>query len=141
MVRCTTALRFGRWRIDEIDGWTYRNTSSLMMRDEVVNTLGYWDRVRCTADTEYLHRIWAAYGQKAFGEVLPGVPLALCRDEPTSLSQAGPTHLVTQFKGVRFDYMAAAEKWHASARQPSDLYLPERPKIRPFESPALNLPR
>lgn len=141
MVRCTTNLHFGRWRIAEVGGWTYRNTSSLMMRREVVQTLGYWDRVRCTADTEYLHRIWAAYGKQAFGEVLPGVPLSLCRDEPTSLSQAGPTHLVTQFKGVRYDYMAAAHEWHASAREPRDLYLPDHPKTRPFESPALNLPR
>lgn len=141
MVRCTTQLTFGRWCIAEVGGWTYRNTSSLMMRRQVVHTLGYWDRVRCTADTEYLHRIWAAFGQQAFGEVLPGVPLALCRDEPTSLSQAGPTHLVTQFKGVRYDYMAAAHAWHARADRPEDLYLPDDPSERPFLAPALNLPR
>ncbi|WP_260578760.1 glycosyltransferase family 2 protein [Vreelandella populi] len=141
MVRCTTALYFGRWRIAEADGWIYRNTSSLMVRRDVVEALGYWDRVRCSADTEYLHRIWAAYGQQACGKVLPGVPLSLCRDEPTSLSQAGPTHLVTQFKGVRYDYMTAAHEWHATASRAEDLYLPDYPKKRPFLSPALNLPR
>jgi len=140
MVRCTTDMIFGRWRIAEHGGWVYRNTSSLMMRREVVDTLGYWDRVRCSADTEYLHRILAAYGQESLGLVLPGVPLALCRDQPTSLSQAGPTHLVTQFKGVRYDYMQAAGEWHARARTPNDLYLSDAPKTRPFESPALNLP-
>lgn len=141
MVRCTTALYFGRWRMAEGDGWTYRNTSSLMVRREVVEELGYWDRVRCSADTEYLHRIWAAYGQQACGKVLPGVPLSLCRDEPASLSQARPTHLVTQFKGVRYDYMAAAHEWHATATRAEDLYLSDCPKKRPFLSPALNLPR
>lgn len=140
MVRCTTQMVFGRWRIAEQGGWIYRNTSSLMVRREVVDTLGYWDRVRCSADTEYIHRIWAAFGHHSFGEVLPGVPLALCREQPASLSQAGPTHLITQFKGVRFDYMQAAGKWHARARAPHELYLPDLPKTRPFESPALNLP-
>ena len=140
MVRCTTDMIFGRWRLAELGGWIYRNTSSLMMRREVVDTLGYWDRVRCSADTEYLHRLWAAYGNHAFGEVLPGVPLSLCREQPSSLSQAGPTHLVTQFKGVRYDYMQAAGEWHARARTPNDLYLSDAPKTRPFESPALNLP-
>lgn len=140
MVRCTTEMVFGRWRIAELGGWIYRNTSALMMRRAVVDTLGYWDQVRCSADTEYLHRILAAYGQHAVGETLPNVPLALCRDQPTSLSQAGPTHLLTQFKGVRYDYMQAAGEWHACARSPAELYLPAAPKMRPFVSPALNLP-
>ncbi|HCR98463.1 MAG TPA: glycosyl transferase family 2 [Halomonas sp.] len=140
MVRCRDNLRFGRWRIEEKDGWVYRNTSSLMLRRSVIETLGFWDNVRCTADTEYLNRIRAAYGAKAFGEVFKQVPLSFCRDQQDSLSQAGPTHLVTQFKGVRFDYIQAAAQWHARAKQPGDLYLSANPEARPFPAPAANLP-
>ncbi|WP_244147787.1 glycosyltransferase family A protein [Vreelandella zhanjiangensis] len=140
MVRCYSSLLFRRWRVEALDGWIYRNTSSLMMRRKVVDSLGYWDKVRCSADTEYLHRICAAYGNKTLGVVLKGVPLAFCREQPQSLSQTSTTHLVTQFNGIRFDYMQAAAQWHASAEQPSDLYLPANPETRPFPAPAANLP-
>lgn len=140
MVRCSDKLLFTRWRLEEKDGWVYRNTSSLMLRREVVETLGYWDKVRCSADTEYLHRIRAVFGNKAFGEVYKGVPLAFCREQPGSLSQTSATHLITQFNGVRHDYMQAASAWHAQAKNASDLYLPACPSSRPFVSPAANLP-
>lgn len=141
MVRCTTDLRFGRWRLPNIPkgGWIYRNTSSLMFKRKVFETLGYWDRVRCTGDTEYFHRIIAGFGREAFGEVLGGVPLSFCRHEEGSLSQNGPLHLITHEKGVRRDYMRAAKAWHASAQTPQELFMPESPAKRPFISPSLNL--
>ncbi|MBE0465003.1 MAG: glycosyltransferase family 2 protein [Halomonadaceae bacterium] len=139
-VRCSTELMFNRWRLEALDGWIYRNTSSFMFRREVFETLGFWDVVRVDADTEYFQRFTAAFGVKAFGGVKRGVPLAFGRSLPTSLSQAGPTHLVTQFKGVRCEYREAAAQWHAGADQPSDLYLSDNPKTRPFPSPAANLP-
>lgn len=141
MVRCTTDLRFGRWRLPNAphEGWIYRNTSSLMFKHEVYKALGYWDRVRCTADTEYIHRIIAAYGEVAYGEVLKGVPLSFCRHQEGSLSQIGPLHLVTHEKGLRRDYMLAAKAWHASAKTPQDLFMPESPRSRLFSAPKLNL--
>ncbi|MES3674770.1 glycosyltransferase family A protein [Halomonas elongata] len=137
-VRCTSDLEFHHWRMEE--GWIYRNTSSLLFRRQVFETLGFWDRVRVNGDTEYLHRVRAAFGRQAVGEVLKGVPLTLGRSQPDSLSQAGPTHLCTQFKGLRRDYQEAAKAWHSSASQPSDLYLPALPDERPFDAPQANLP-
>lgn len=137
-VRCTPTLMFGHWRMEE--GWIYPNVSSLMFRREVFDAVGYWDRVRVEADTEYYRRIQAAFGKAAVGEVLVGVPLALGRHLPESLSQTRHTHLVTQFAGLRHEYRQAAESWHAAARTPADLYLPERPAIRPFAAPEYNLP-
>lgn len=133
-VRCTADLMFTHWRMEQ--GWVYRNTSSLMFRRRVFDTLGYWDRVRVEADTEYYYRIQAAFGSQCLGEVLPGVPLAFGRVVPTSLSVASKTHLVTQFTGVRADYRKASVAWHAEATKTSDLYLPERPLARPFWAPA-----
>ncbi|MCW4151719.1 glycosyltransferase family 2 protein [Halomonas sp. 18H] len=137
-VRCTPELTFHHWRMEE--GWIYRNTSSLLFRRRVFETLGFWDRVRVNGDTEYLHRVRAAFGRKAVGEVAKGVPLTFGRSHPDSLSQAGPTHLCTQFKGLRRDYQEAAMAWHACATHESDLYLPAWPDERPFEAPAANLP-
>ena len=133
-VRCTPELIFGRWRMER--GWTYRNVSSLMFRCRVFDALGYWDRVRVEADTEYYHRIRAAFGDQAIGEVLPEVPLAFGRDASDSLTAAGATHLVTQFSGLRADYREASQVWHrARAGHPQQLYLPAEPAQRPFDIP------
>lgn len=133
-VRCTPELIFSRWRMEE--GWTYRNVSSLMFRREVFEALGYWDRVRVEADTEYYYRIRAAFGNQAIGEVLPGVPLAFGRVVADSLTAVGATHLITQFGGVRADYRDASQAWHrAGAGQPERLYLPAEPDERPFAVP------
>ncbi|WP_420267471.1 glycosyltransferase family 2 protein [Halomonas lysinitropha] len=138
-VRCSPDLVFGRWRMEE--GWIYRNVSSLMFRREVFETLGYWDRVRVEADTEYYYRILAAFGPEAIGEVLPGVPLAFGRAVHGSLTAVGATHLATQFRGVRADYRQASEAWHrAGAERPERLYLPAEPAERPFVAPAAMLP-
>jgi hypothetical protein len=136
-VRCTPELIFSRWRMET--GWVYRNTSSLMFRRRVFETLGFWDRVRVEADTEYYHRIQAAYGAAALGEVLPGVPLSFGRAVANSLTAVGDTHLVTQFSGVRADYRKASQAWHA-ASSVQDLYLPAHPPARPFRVPFALLP-
>ncbi|MFG6668733.1 glycosyltransferase [Halomonas sp. HNIBRBA4712] len=138
-VRATTELRFSRWRIENMDGWVYRNTSSLMFRREVFETLGFWDAVNVGADGEYFQRIMAAWGPQAYGTVKKGIPLCFGRSLPQSLSQAGPTHLVTQFKGLRYDYQQAFAQWHSTAEKPSDLYMPQHPKVRPFPAPQGNL--
>ncbi len=132
-VRATESLYFQRWRVEE--GWVYRNVSSLMVRREVVETLGYWDEVQVNADTEYYYRIVAAYGADAIIEVLPGVPLAFGRADKRSLTQCGETHLVTQFKGSRKDYRAAFERWQARAERAEDLYIPAAAEHRPFPAP------
>ena len=134
-VRCTPNLHFHRWRIEE--GWIHRNVSSLMFRRSVFETLGYWDRVDINADTEYYHRIQAAFGAEAMREVLPGVPLAFGRSQSESLSHHGPTSLRTRLIGLRRDYEDAAQRWHRSANRPQDLRLEAAPAQRPFLAPAL----
>ncbi|NWO04458.1 MAG: glycosyltransferase [Alteromonadaceae bacterium] len=133
-VRCSPDMQFTRWRMEE--GWVYRNISSLMFRREVFDALGFWDEVRVEADTEYYYRVRAAFGEQAMGEVLPGVPLAFGRIVPTALTVLAKTHLVTQFKGLRADYRAAAFAWHERAHTPSDLYMARNPGQRAFDAPA-----
>lgn len=132
-VRAGNSLEMTRWRMEE--GWIYRNVSSLMLRAELRDDLGYWDRVKVNADTEYYYRLIRAYGPAAISEVCPGVPLAFGRTAPASLTNQSATHLRTQFQGVRRDYMEAAHAWHERATTPADLYLPQHPACRPFRVP------
>jgi len=134
-VRATTDLKFSHW-FQESAGWTYRNMSSLMFKRQVFDTLGYWDEVKVNGDTEFHERVLAVFGAQSVADVLPGAPLAFGRSDERSLSQTSSTHLVTQFLGVRHDYMASARRWHQSAKQASDLRLEPASKIRPFPAPA-----
>ena len=131
--RCTTDLKFGTWRQEA--SWVHRNVSSLMFRRSVYDSLGFWDAVSINADTEYYYRILSAFGSASIVEVRPGIPLAFGRAENGSLTQNPKTHLRTQFKGVRKDYMNAAHEWHKSKDKPSDLYMPFKPKNRLFTAP------
>lgn len=132
-VRCSEGLLFGSWRIE--DGWIHRNVSSLMLRWSVREALGYWDRVKVSADTEYYYRLIRAYGADAVMEIMPGVPLAFGRLGTNSLTETGETHQRTSLGGVRKLYLDAAYAWHRQGKAAADLYLPAQPKRRPFPIP------
>ncbi|WP_200157623.1 glycosyltransferase family 2 protein [Allochromatium vinosum] len=136
-VRTSSDLRFGQWSTPSgWMGWVHRNVSSLMFRRSVLEQLGYWDRVKVNADTEYYYRVIKAFGADRVLEVRPGVPLSFARHSPTSLTQHPETSLRSVFGGMRKDYQEAAYQWHAQAQAPSDLYVPAHPEKRPFPAPA-----
>lgn len=118
-VRCDEKLNFERWRME--DGWIYRNISSLMFRKKVHRKLGYWDNVSVNADTELLNRIVRVFGPSKILDVLPRVPLAFGRVDTGSLTQSSTTHLRTQFRGLRKEYIESADKWHNDTKR---LFLP-----------------
>jgi|GEM_PF-321325 len=130
-VRCTYELLFEGWRIE--DSLIYRNVSSLMITREVFDDLGYWDQVRFGADTEYYERLISRFGEAAITEVLPHVPLSFGLSDSRSLTQTKASHLVTQFSGLRKDYMSSARLWHTSSTP--NLYMPKDAKIRKFPIP------
>ncbi|WP_427028335.1 glycosyltransferase [Halomonas sp. H2] len=137
-VRVTPELLFNRWRLDEY-GWVYPNISSLLLRREVIDTLGFWDAVSVNADSEYRERVEAAFGTESIMVALPGVPLAFGRVDEGSLSQHSRSHLATQFTGLRYRYMAAARRWHARAENAHQLYMQQHPEQRPFVAPSAML--
>lgn len=132
-VRCSDVMMFGSWRIE--GGWIQRNVSSLMLRQGAIATLGYWDRVKVCADTEYYYRLIRVYGADAVAEVMPGVPLAFGRVHSRSLTGTGETHERTALRGVRKLYLDAAYAWHRQSPDVADLYLPAQPARRPFPRP------
>jgi len=135
-VRASDDLEMTRWRME--DRWVHRNVSSLMIRAALRDSLGYWDRVKVNADTEYYYRILKAFGPGGIREVMPGVPLSFGRSHPQSLTQASATHLRSQLHGLRRDYMNAAWHWHkrAGAATGPGLFMPQHPDCRLFRVPS-----
>lgn len=128
-VRCTEDLKFSRLRGG--NSWVHRNVSSLLVRKDVVATIGGWDEVKVNADTEFYERCLAKFDQAAIKEVMPDVPLSFGRTHSSSLTQNAETHLVTQYGGVRKQYMDCARAWHKNS--PSLKLLRNEP--RPFPVP------
>lgn len=137
-VRTTSDLRFTRWWGD--DGLVHRNVSSLMLRAELRDSLGFWDRARAGADTEYYHRILHQFGPQAITEVRPGLPLSFGRQSAGSLTRSSETRVSSQIYGIRRSYLLAAQDWHERAAEEGALPLPQSPGRRPFDIPdALSL--
>ncbi|MEQ6250927.1 glycosyltransferase [Sulfitobacter sp. HNIBRBA3233] len=131
-VRATPDLRISRWWKGE--GLVHPNISSLMIHRAAVETLGYWDRARAGADSEYLDRLRARFGAAAVVHILPELPLSFGRKSDTSLTGGEQTGVATLHHGPRRSYAEAAARWHD--RMAPDQPLPQRPTCRPFDMPA-----
>lgn len=140
--RVNQNLELGSWK--DPSGWSglcHRNISSLMIRRQVIKDIGYWDRVRCSADTEYYYRLQRFYGEQALKEVLPGIPLAMGRLGNESLTQRSETSIFTIYSGLRREYAKAYNDWHRSVDHLNDLYMPMEPQKRLFSAPNAMLPK
>ena len=84
------------------------------------------------ADTEFYERCLAKFGLSAIKEIMPGIPLSFGRVHTSSLTQNTETHLVTQYGGIRKQYMDFARVWHKNS---SNLKLLSEPKLRTFPAP------
>jgi hypothetical protein len=110
------------------------NPSSLLFRRSVVmQQIGYFDRVRKAADSEYIGRIQATFGPRAVRH-LEAEPLALIRLSAGSLSRAEiKPHWMHP---GRTAYSSAYLRWHqligAGAVSP---YRPADGSGRPFAAP------
>lgn len=111
------------------------NPSSLVFRRSVVmNQIGYFDRVRKAADSEYIGRMQATFGPRAVRHLESAHPLALIRLSSGSLSRAEiKPHWMHP---GRTAYSSAYLRWHqliaAGAVPP---YRPADGSDRPFAAP------
>ncbi len=111
------------------------NPSSLLFRRTVVTgKVGWFDRVRKAADSEYIGRIQAAFGARSVKHV-GGDPLALIRLSANSLSRAEiRAHWMHP---ARVAYSSAYLRWHhLVARGEAEPYRPADGHGRPFAAPA-----
>jgi len=111
---------------------TTASTASMMFRRSVLDRIGYYDEVRKGADTEFLHRVAAAFGDGAVRR-LHGVRDTIMRQAPGSLSrdEFGPGWK----HPARRAYQSAYPLWHDEIRAGADPYLPRSPARRPFWAP------
>jgi len=107
------------------------NPSSLLFRrSAVLRRLGYFDRLRKAADSEYIGRIEAVFGRHAVRHIDAG-PLALIRLSAGSLSRAEIR--ASYMHPARVGYSSAYLMWHrriAAGEAPA--YRPRDGHARPF---------
>ncbi len=111
-VRCRPDLRVTtNWRLSaDVLHWSY---SSFLFRRAVLDRLGPWDAVRAGADSEYVWRFEALFGQAAFVKVHRAVPLAWALDDDSSLTRSKATHISTNYHGLRHIYREVCHWWLA----------------------------
>ena len=130
-VRADSRLRFDIWHGGR--GYLHRNVSSLLLKRAVVDQLGYWDRVRVGADTEYYDRICAVFGSEAIAQVCPNVALSFGRIAEGSLTRSRGMGLYGRGLQLRRQYSDSYMAWHQH-NKPA-LKMSQFPKARPFPVP------
>lgn len=136
--RVNENLRFTReWR--PADRNIRFSSSSLMLTSEAMRTLGRWDRVRTSADTELILRLSTIFGEEAILKVDADVPLSFSLDEGGSLTRQKATHSKTIFFGLRREYHEAAAWWRANVPAKSALWLDPHSTSRSFPAPGIML--
>lgn len=114
-----------------------QNSSSLLFRREVFEELGYWDEVPFGADTEYHHRIIAAYGKESAPVLGLGV-LSFTRFHKGSLSGGGAGSMQFGMSNARATYFRRFTEWHEENEgNRKALRLGKETKKRPFEVPVV----
>lgn len=115
------------------------NSSSLLVRREVIEKLGGWDSVRVAGDTEFLWRIEKIYGEESVTRVEPFVPLSIALSNENSLTGRSTTHVKTIYFGLRRTYRESFQRWHEQAGSAADLYMDPTKLNRHFPCPVPNM--
>lgn len=111
--------------------YTQTNASSLMFRNTVTDRLGCWDSVRFGADSEFIRRLTAVYGEdsiKSIDECLT----SFSRKTPTSLTDGSVFGYHGFFMGARKEYREGQIHHHEKA---ISLYYDFPMSARPFAVP------
>lgn len=115
-------------------GFVKDNFSSLLVRREIFDAIGFWDSVRTTADSEFRDRIRIRFGKSAETCMRPILAIGQFASHTlTGHPVTGVSWL--HFSQARVRYMRAYKQWHKTA-PPSALYMPFPLHIRPFEVPS-----
>lgn len=118
--------------------YIFTNMSSLMFkREPVMEKVGYWDKVRFAADSEFIRRIKLVFGEEAIDNLNTG-PLSLPRQSVNSLTGSSKFGYNGFLMGVRKEYAEAHRYYHSKAE---DLYYPFTQLKRPFPVPAPMWPK
>jgi hypothetical protein len=122
-------VEFRRWGMT----MAHPNPSSMFLRAEVIGRVGYFDRVRFGADSEFWFRMSHALPTGGV-ESMPDT-LGLGRLQGASLTQSGlGAWSAEHYSPTRAAYSYSYMEWHATTRS-QDLYVDPEPSQRPFWAP------
>jgi glycosyltransferase involved in cell wall biosynthesis/Flp pilus assembly protein TadD len=130
------------FRIDDESHIPYRGKGasrmaciSLLARREVLEKNGYFDGLRVGADTEYIERISASFGEGSFKFV--NVPTMLMTQHGMSLTGGGQFHISWRsITGARLGHHSSFRAWHRKiAHSGADPYMTHPLRVRPFNAP------
>lgn len=109
------------------------NTASLMVRTAVARSAGGWDPVRAGADSEFVDRLRALYGERSVEQILPSAPLTVALRSETTLTSSSTTGLASHLAatGARNIYHSTYSRWHDTALGP----LRRADAVTPFFAP------
>ncbi|MAD52447.1 glycosyltransferase [Idiomarina sp. UBA3162] len=117
-VRASDDLHFTiNWRPS--DSIIHYSHSSFMLTREAVNTIGNWDEVRISADTEYIWRAQHYFGKEAILHGVAEVPMAFALDDESSLTRTKATHVSTVYFGLRQVYREICRWYHKRGLDPT----------------------
>jgi glycosyltransferase involved in cell wall biosynthesis len=111
---------------------------SLLMPTQTAQSLGGWDRVRISADVEFISRLERSVGEGRIERLLSRVPMLLQLTEGPSLTRSRATSWRTGHHGIRREYREAAQHWHESVQSARCLVL--NIDNRPFPVPGVMRP-
>jgi glycosyltransferase involved in cell wall biosynthesis len=94
-------------------GMLMENTSSLLLRRQILVDLGGWDSTRMGADSELYERVKARHNLVT-NKLFPAVPLTLILFSGSSLTQTKAAGLATVNYGARRQYKEAYRFWHST---------------------------
>lgn len=130
MARATSDLRFTRRGNPGF--YIQTNISSLMFRrKEVMAKIGYWNKVRFGADTEYFSRIVRVFGKDATAIVVTALGSVL-RRSGSSLTGSSVFGYHGYLNGVRKEYQEIQAYYHANAKT---LKYDDKQGVLPFPVP------
>jgi len=112
---------------------------SLMIRAEVHQKIGFFDCLRVGADSEYIERIIAVYGENSL--VREKIPSMFMTQHTASLTGGGKFHISWRsITGNRFFNRGSWMNWHRKVANGESIgYLAHPQRVREFEAPVAML--
>ena len=130
------------FRIDESSDIEFRGIGalrmaciSLLIRREVVDEIGFFDSLRVGADTEYIERIEANYGNER--RLRLRIPSMFMMLHSSSLTGGGPFHISWRsVTGHRLKHHCSFRAWHRKIKAGlASSFVPREIHLRPFDAP------
>ena len=137
-----TAVWHKCFRIDENGSIRFRGYGairnsciSLMCKRSVFSEIGFFDSLRVGADTEFIERIGAFYGEDSI--VLDSLPTMFMLQHTKSLTGGGDFHISWRsISGLRLQYHSLSRQWHRKIKYKGNSpFVSDMLRVRKFDAP------